>query len=117
MLAAVVHRMDRMRIRLARAGVKAFINRKIKQYGVMTKLEIDPKKKTLRIELDLKGETSPIVISAGGYELSEKEGSMFIRLQDLESTRPWVAALLNEFAAGKPLKLGDTIKTFAKTIL
>ena len=65
-------------IHILQAAAKAFINREIEGFGVVTELAIDTSKKTMRVELDLIGEASRILINVASYELSEKNGEIHI---------------------------------------
>ena len=86
-------------------AVKAMINREIEKCGEVTELAIDTREKTLRVELALKGETSPIEINVGAYEVSEKGGKVFLKVRKLKSSREWLTAALNKYAAGQAIEM------------
>jgi hypothetical protein len=85
--------------------VRAFLNHKLQQYGVMTKLELDSKAKTIRVELDLNGETTPILIEAGSYAISEVNGQTFISVDKFKTSREWLTTFLNDYAVKKPVAI------------
>jgi hypothetical protein len=98
--------------RIVEASAKAFLNGKFEKFGAVTKLQLDSKNKTLCIELLLKGESLPVSINVGAYELTERDGASCLVLQRLDASREWVGAVLNEFVAGRPFKLPEGVKGF-----
>jgi hypothetical protein len=85
--------------------VRSFLNHKLQQYGVMTKLELDSKAKTIRVELDLRGETVPILIEAGSYAVTEVNGQTFLSVDKFKTSREWLTTMLNEYVVKKPLPI------------
>ena len=83
------------------AAARAYLNRRFEHYGSVTALEIDARNKTIRVELALKGETVPIVVSAGRYELIEESGAARILFHELNASREWIRVALNEAVAGR----------------
>ena len=71
----------------------------------MTKLELDSKAKTIRVELDLNGETTPILIEVGGYSVSEVNGQTFLSVGKFKTSREWLTTLLNDYAVKKPVAI------------
>jgi hypothetical protein len=92
------------------SAVKAFINREIEKFGVITELAIDTRRKTMRAELDLKGETSRILITVGGYDLSEKDGEIRIAFQNVTASREWIAAALNQYVVSRTFQLPNAAR-------
>ena len=92
------------------AAAKAFINRQIEKFGVLTRLEIDSRKRSLRGELELRGEPSPITIQVGSYALSEADGASYITFQDIQSSREWITALLSQYLAGQKLPVPKAVR-------
>ena len=86
-------------------SLKAIINRRIKKVGTMTRIEIDPRNKTVNMELDLKGETAPIVIKSAEYALTKTDEGTFIEFKELSASREWLTVVLNEYVAGRPLPI------------
>ena len=92
------------------ASAKALINRKIERFGTVTDLEIDTQNKTLRGQLELKGEATGILISVGRYELSEENGVTWITFWDFRASREWIANLLNDCVAGRKFQTPEVVK-------
>jgi hypothetical protein len=87
------------------AAIKSLINHEIEKFGVVTELAIDTNKKTMRAELDLRGEASRIWINVGSYELSEKNGEIHITFQNVTASREWIAAVLNQHVVSQTFQL------------
>jgi hypothetical protein len=91
-------------------AIKVFINREIEAFGVVRRLAIDTNKKTIQVELDLKGEPSPISVDIGSYELSEKDGVLRIAFQDMNASREWISAVLVKYVAGQAFRLPNAAR-------
>ncbi len=92
-------------------AARAFINRKIEQFGNVTRLEIDPKQKTVFLEAALNGETSPVTIRILRYELTEKDGESYVTVQQVDTSREWLTAATNQYAIGRPFKIPSAVKS------
>ena len=93
-------------------ALKAFINREIEAFGVVRQLAIDTSKKTIRVELDLKGEPSPISVDIASFELSERDGRLHIVFQEMSATREWICAVLKKCVVGRAFPLPNTARLF-----
>jgi hypothetical protein len=96
--------------RALQAAAKAFINREIEGFGVVTELAIDTSKKTMRVELDLIGEASRILINVASYELSEKNGAIHISFHNVTTSRAWITAVLNKYVVSRSFQLPNAAK-------
>ena len=76
--------------------VRAEINRSLlKQYGKMTRLEIDKANRTISADLDLKGDNTVVQIKLSNYRLIEEAGRHpVIEPGTIETSREWLDALL-----------------------
>lgn len=92
------------------ATARSFINRKIEQFGNVTRLEIDSRQKTVLLEIVLKGEVSPIGVHITRYELSEKDGETYITILQLDASREWLSAAANQYLIGRPVKIPEAVK-------
>jgi hypothetical protein len=101
--------------RLIESVVKLWLNRTLKPYGHMTHLRIDSKNKRIDIELDLKGETAPIHIAVNSYTLTSEGTETHIELGDIETSREWINALLDNFF--KPASRRFSVPAAVKLLL
>lgn len=79
------------------AGLRLWFNQTKKRYGTMTSIKIDSTAKTIHVELDLKGETSLVVVDVKNYALDSIGGETFIEVGDIETSREWLNALLSDY--------------------
>ncbi|SPE51196.1 conserved hypothetical protein [Verrucomicrobia bacterium] len=89
---------------------KTFLNREIERFGAVMKLEIDSKAKTMWAELALKGETGPIAVKIGRYELVQENGVTAISFQGATCSREWISVVLNEYLADRKFQVPDAVK-------
>ncbi len=83
--------------RCLEVAVKVWFNQTHNHYGKMTRIHIDSTAKTIRVELDLKGETSPLTIDVKSYTLSAGSGKAVIELGEIETSREWMNLLLADY--------------------
>lgn len=81
--------------------LERLIERTIWRYGRMVDFKIDSKQKTARIEVLLKGENEPIVITVQRYELAQDPSNMTVAVAEATASREWVTVLIDEFVRGK----------------
>ena len=76
--------------------VRAEINRSLlKEYGKMTRLEIDKENKVISVDLELKGEKEPVRITLSNYRLIQEAGkNPLFEPGTIEVSREWLDALL-----------------------
>jgi hypothetical protein len=102
--------LDKSRGWAAQHAARLWFNHHFASLGIMTTLEIDPRNKTLRADLDLKGENSPISIEVRGYALIERDGRTFLEVGEVETSREWLTALANQFLKGRRIELPAVLK-------
>ena len=71
----------------------------------MTELSIDTKNKRIRIRLELLGETEPIDVDVSRYSLKEIDEKTYIIIEEVTSSRQWLAVALREFLVGQDLAI------------
>lgn len=91
------------------ATVKRLINQKIEAFGSITSLQIDSKQRTISAQLALKGETQPIAIKIGGYEVIQESGVAYISFQNFHASKEWIGNVLNEYLAGRRFKVPGAV--------
>lgn len=78
-------------------AVRLWFSQTHHQYGQMTRIQIDSTAKTIHVELELKGETSPLVIDVRSYRVGSESGETLIELGDIETSREWINQLINDY--------------------
>jgi hypothetical protein len=92
------------------AAAKVYANDKIKNFGCVTNLRIDTGQKKIFIEAALQGEASLISVTIGNYDLTQSAEGSYIALGEISSSREWVGTALNEYLAGKKLRIPPALK-------
>jgi hypothetical protein len=96
--------------RAIEASAKALLNRKFEHLGQVTRLEIDPGRKTLFVEAQLKGEPGPVWARVTAYEVERSGEEVFVVVRGLEASREWMVAAANEFLLGRRVKVPDALR-------
>lgn len=94
-------------------AVKAWFNQTQKRYGYMTKIQIDSKIKHIDVELDLKGESTPMRIEVKSYKLgSDPDGETYIEVGDIETSREWLNVMIADYfkPENRRFKVPDAVK-------
>jgi hypothetical protein len=78
-------------------AVRLWFNKTYKRYGHMTSIQIDSTARSIRVELDLKGENSPLAIDIRSYKLVTESGETLIEIGDIETSREWLNLLLADY--------------------
>jgi hypothetical protein len=74
-------------------------------FGKARTLQVDTSEKRAEIVLDLKGETEPLRVVVGRYELLQDGDDTFVALHGIATSREWLTALAERFLAGRAVKL------------
>ncbi len=82
----------------------------------MLNLNIDPKSKSINIEVLLKGEDKPLEVSVNDYKLTSKDKS-FIKIGEVETSKPWLNIILDEFVVGGEVKLPPKVAKLLKIVM
>lgn len=82
---------------LLAAAAKLWFNQTLKRYGQMTHIRIDSQNHRIDVELELRGESSPIQLALKSYELSSEAGETFIAIGEIETSREWITQLISDY--------------------
>ena len=96
---------------------KIAINTKLRSIGEMTELSIDTKNKRVRLRLELLGEQEPINIDVLRYSLKEKDGTTYITIEEVQSSREWLTSALREFVVGEDLIIPPKASAILKLLV
>jgi hypothetical protein len=110
MLRSFANALTGLKDRALEATVKRLVNQKLEAFGSVTSLQINTKQRTVSAQLALKGETQPIEIKVGSYEVIEEDGVAYISFQDLQASKEWIGKVLNEYVAGRRFKVPAVVK-------
>jgi len=96
--------------RALEATIKRLLNQKFEAFGSVTSLRIDSTQRTISGQLSLKGETQPIEIKIGSYEVIQENGVSYVSFQNLHASKEWIGSVLNEYVAGRRFKMPNAVK-------
>ncbi len=101
---------DALKDKAVALSARALINRKIASFGEVTDVQIDIQRKTARLEVQLKGETDPISVEAGAYEVSVDGDQTFISFSQMRASREWLGIALNEYLSGRKFPVPSAVR-------
>ncbi|MBC8094804.1 MAG: hypothetical protein H7Y43_03220 [Akkermansiaceae bacterium] len=94
--------------RLMEQAALSFLNSQVlAPFGQATSLRMDSNAKTIRVELDLKGETAPVMIEITGYEVFNEGDRFFLSARSASTSREWLTALANAQLCGKRIEIPE----------
>lgn len=87
------------------SAVRLAVNHYLERYGHMKKILIDSERRTITLELALKGESEPILVVVEEYELVSEGGAFFLVPNRVTTSREWLTVLAQSLVAGRRLPL------------
>lgn len=79
------------------------------RFGTMTTLHIDSTHKRASCDLQLKGETQPLHVNIGAYELSVANGKTFLEIHEISTSREWMTLLAQQLVKGKKIEVPEIV--------
>ncbi len=84
----------------------------------MTHIRIDRQAKTLELELELEGETTPLRIQVDNYTFEKSpDGQGRLSVSGLRISRAWMQFFLRKFAEGQTVTIPPDMAEYAGLIL
>jgi hypothetical protein len=105
---------DQMKSTAIRQGLNMYLKT---GYGEVTDLEFDGKGRSLRLKLQLNGESSPIDVEIGRYHPELDGENLFVVLTDVRVSRAWLQHLVQSQVEGKRFKVPASLAGMAKLML
>ncbi len=90
-------------------SAKAFLNDKIASFGTITDLNLDTRAKSVRLEVQLKGEATPIGVQIGRYELSRDNQRPMVSVSQVSASREWITTALNQYVVGRRFEIPGAV--------
>jgi hypothetical protein len=94
------------------ASAKAFLNRTFAEYGNVTALTVDTRLRKASLTAELKGESVPVSVEIGSYDIVEQNGRICIKIQEIRASREWLDLALRKYLAGRLVPLPPRVATF-----
>jgi hypothetical protein len=96
------------------ASARAFLNNKFAEFGNVTFLAVDTRLRKASLTAELKGESAPISVEIGSYEIVELNGQMCIRVLKVSASREWLALAMKRYLVGRLVPLPPSVMPFLK---
>ena len=102
--------------KMRNASVQSWVRRQIlkntKAVKDLKNLEINSRRKTFSLKLELAGETEPLAIS-GGYQITVNGGKTFFApADDLQTSKEWLTILASELLKGRSFEVPGFVSSF-----
>lgn len=101
----------------AAAVLRKVFEKNFGKYGRLLDLWLDSAKKKARIELLLKGESSPLLISIERYALFEEGTETFVAVTEAAASREWMNLLIRDYLLDRKYRLPQAYSALARKIL
>lgn len=99
-------------------AIRRAVNLLVKErYGELLSLKVDSRSRTLSMEVLLKGETEPVSIEVGAYELEDCFETPQLIFREIRVSRPWMHELAQAYGEGKPIRIPRQIAGLVKMVL
>jgi hypothetical protein len=95
------------------SAAKFYLNQKIDAFGQVTRVELDRKLGRVFIEVELKGESLPVSIEVGRYEVRQNNGVDYLTVREVSASREWLGIALNQYVVGREFRLPASMARFA----
>jgi hypothetical protein len=101
----------------AGGAARWYLNSHYGRYGQMTQFSIDSVQKTIDCEVLLAGETEPIRIHIGGYQLTRSGEQTQFGAGEISVSRAWMNQLAQELLLGKPLPVPESVARWLAMVM
>jgi len=95
---------------IAAQVVTRWVNFRMGGIGRMINLQIDSKRKTIRLELELKGENEPIWIDVPSYQVVQKDGTTLIEFDRINISREWMEVVVEKYLKEKRFEIPEVLR-------
>ena len=84
----------------------SYLNTKLLEpYGRATLLRINTVEKSVHVEVELKGETTPVSVELTEYDLTKKGERYFVMVKEIQTSREWLTTLARQRVCNSPFEL------------
>lgn len=81
----------------------------LEPYGRATQLRINSAKKSVHVEIELKGETTPVKVELTEYDLTKEGERYFVVVKEIQTSREWLTTLAREQVCNSPFELPSQV--------
>jgi hypothetical protein len=87
-----------------------WFNSQFGRMGRMINLQIDSKRKSIHLELELKGEAERIQIQIPSYEVVQEGETTYVELGEIRVSREWMNALAQKYLKNQRFEVPSALK-------
>jgi hypothetical protein len=98
------------RDRALSAALKKILEPRVRRYGHLTRITLDSSQRSLLAEVLLHGETDPVTLSIGRYDIVSEGGRRFLVMHDIRASREWLERLAQDFLEGRIVRIPTTLE-------
>jgi len=95
-------------------GAKIAINQHIKEYGEITKLNLNSKFKSMDLEVKLEGESDNLKVQVEHYQITEDN---HLKVSGITTSRAWINKLASKHLEGKEFKVSAEYAHMLRAII
>ncbi len=93
------------------------LNDLLQEVGSVEALAIDTENKTLKVELQLEGEPTPVTLDVRSYRIIVEQGKSFLQIGETAVSREWMQTLVRRFLVGKRIALPEEYSDLVERLL
>ena len=98
---------------LVQKAAVAMLNQAIfKPYGTIKDLKLDTTRRSIELEAELKGEAQPVRIHIHEYELIEENGTPYVELKSISTSREWLTTLARNYGVGRRFEIPENVRPY-----
>jgi len=98
-------------------GIVFVINSRIGKYGKILDLDLDTGRKTIELEILLKGEKDSVYVKIGNSEIIGETESCFLILRQISTSREWLDILARSHLEGRLFRIPEKYAKMAKLVI
>jgi hypothetical protein len=88
-------------------GVELAINARLKRFGKMLRFQLDSQKKTIELEVLLKGERDPLRVTVEHYEILREGEKYYLLAERIVTSREWINTVAENYLAGQRFEIPE----------
>ncbi len=98
-------------------AIKNIVSSKIDKFGEVSKLELDSQLKTMLVEVELKGDTSPLEVVVEKYSIEERDEAYFLKIHEVKTSREWLNIVIKEYIDSQEFELPSKYIKLIKAVI
>lgn len=98
------------RDRALSAALKKILEQRVKRYGRLSRIILDSSQRSIQAEVLLHGETEPVTLSIGRYDIITEGEHRFLVMHDIHASREWIERLAQDFLEGRAVRMPSVLE-------